>query len=90
MFQNETVGLQKLKSEIIKSKNSKDLKALNNLGEYPVKYFNMDVYRKIGIVRKLQGKYKLAVAVDKSLLKLVLKSPITKIADTCRSQHEIF
>lgn len=39
MFQNETLGLQKLKSEITKSNNSKDLKTLNDLGEYPVRYY---------------------------------------------------
>lgn len=81
IFENERVGLKILKNEIANSQNSRDLKAIKNLGEYPVKYFNMDVYRKMGIVRKLQGKYKLAVAIDKKLLRLVLKSPIITIKD---------
>lgn len=81
MFQNETIGLKILKREISKSNNLRDLKKLIDLGEYPVRNFNMDIYKKMGAIRKLQGKYKLALTVDKNLIKLVLKSPITKISD---------
>ena len=81
LMENEQVGFAKLKDAVAKSKNQKDLKKLEKIGEYPVNYFDMNVYRKMGMVRGLQAKYGLAVSFDKKMFKVISKSPIMGIRD---------
>lgn len=81
MLQNERVGLEKLKEAIEKAENKKDQKKLEKIGEYPPSHFDMKEYRKMGIVRNLQGKYDLAVSFDKDMIKKIMKSPIMGIKD---------
>ena len=81
LMENESVGFSKLKEAIEKSGNRNDQKKLSKIGEYPVPYFDMNVYRKMGMVRSLQGKYKLAASADWNMAKLILKSPIIGMKD---------
>ena len=81
LMENERVGYLKLKNAIEKSGNKKDQKRLLKIGEYPVDYFDMQVYKKMGMVRKLQGKYNLAMFFDKSMIKIFMKSPIIGMRD---------
>lgn len=81
LMENERVGYLKLKNAIEKSGNKKDQKRLLMIGEYPVDYFDMQVYKKMGMVRKLQGKYDLAMSVDKGMIKILMKSPIMGMRD---------
>lgn len=81
LMENERVGFLKLKEAIEQSGNKKDQKKLLKIGEYPVSYFDMNVYRKMGMVRSLQGKYKLAASVDWNTTKIIIKSPIIGIRD---------
>ena len=41
----------------------------------------MKYYRKMGQVRRLQGKYHLAVDMDKNMIKMFIHSPVMGIAD---------
>lgn len=81
IMENERTGYGILKDAIEKSDNRKDRKKLNRIGEYPVDYFDMDVYRKMGEVRKLQGKYHLAQDFGKEMISLWWKSPIMGMKD---------
>ena len=81
LMENERVGYLKLKNAIEKSGNKKDQKRLLMIGEYPVDYFDMQVYKKMGMVRKLQGKYNLAMSFDKSMIRIFMKSPIMGLRD---------
>ena len=80
-MENERVGFLKLKEAIENSGNKREQKKLSKIGEYPVNYFNMNVYRKTGMVRKLQEKYNLAMSFDKSMIKILIKSPIMGARD---------
>ena len=81
LMENESIGFSKLKEAIEKSGNKKDQKKLLKIGEYPVPYFDMNVYRKMGMVRNLQGKYNLAASVDWNMTKIILNSPIIGLRD---------
>lgn len=82
LMENERVGYNKLKEAIEQSGNKKDQKKLEKIGEYPVAdTFDLKTFRKMGKVRKLQGKYHLAADFDKNMIKLFLKSPIMSIID---------
>lgn len=82
LMENERVGYNKLKEAIEQSENKKDMIELEKIGEYPVAdTFDMNTYRKMGKVRKLQGKYHLAADLDKNMIKMFLKSPIMGIKD---------
>ena len=82
LIENERVGYTKLKEAIEQSGNQGDKKKLEKIGEYPVvDTFDMNVMRKMGKVRNLQGKYHLAATFDKSMIKMFMNSPIMGIAD---------
>lgn len=81
LMENERTGYAKLKEAIEKAGDRKDLRKLAQIGEYPVSDFDMAVCRKMGMVRKLQGKYKLAASFDKNMIKLIRQSPIMGIRD---------
>lgn len=81
IMENERVGFFKLKEAIENSGNKRDKRKLSKIGEYPVNNFSMNVYRKMGMVRNLQGKYNLAMSFDKSMIKMFIKSPIMGVRD---------
>lgn len=81
LMENEKTGFEKLKEAVMESGNKKDIKKLAKIGEYPVKYFDMNVSRKMGQVRDLQAKYNLAAAFDKKMIKIIKNSPVMGIKD---------
>lgn len=81
LFENETMGYRKLKEAIEEAGNAKDKKKLEKIGTYPSTRFDMDMFRKMGQVRKLQEKYHLAAGVDKNILRIFKDSPIMGIKD---------
>ena len=81
LFENETVGYRKLKDAIEDAGSEKDKKKLEKIGNYPLHQFDMESFRKMGQVRKLQEKYHLAAGVDKNMLRIIKNSPIMGIKD---------
>lgn len=81
IIENERTGYAILKSAVEKSGNRKDIRKLEKIGEYPPDYFDMNVYRKMGQVRSLQGKYGLAQGVGKTVIDLWRRSPVMGIKD---------
>lgn len=81
MLENERVGYEKVKELIIQANDKKSLKKLEAIGDYPGDKFDRNCLKKCMQVRKLQGKYNLAVKVDLSICKTAFKSPIFKLSD---------
>ncbi len=81
IMENERTGYAILKEAIEKGGNQKDKKKLNKIGEYPPAHFDLKVYRKMGQVRSLQGKYKLAQDFGKTVIDLWRRSPIMGLRD---------
>lgn len=81
MLENERVGYEKVKELILQAKDKKSLKKLEFLGDYPGDKFDSKSFKKCMQVRKLQGKYNLAVNMDLSICKIAFKSPIFKLSD---------
>lgn len=82
LMENERTGFEKLKAAIEASGNKSDQKRLMKIGEYPVAgVFDMRYFRKMGQVRKLQGKYHLAIDIDKDMIKMFMRCPVMGIAD---------
>ena len=82
LMENERIGYNKLKEAIKQSGNKSDMNKLEKIGEYPpIDTFDMRTLRKMGKVRKLQGKYHLAADLDKNMIKMFLHSPIMGIKD---------
>lgn len=81
MLENERVGYEKVKELILQAKDKKSLKKLEVLGDYPGDKFDSKSFKKCMQVRKLQGKYNLAVNMDLSICKTAFKSPIFKLSD---------
>ena len=80
-IENETVGYLKVKEAIEDAGSIKDKKKLEKIGNYPSHQFDMESFRKMGQVRKLQEKYHLAAGVDKNMLQIIKNSPIMGIKD---------
>ena len=82
LIENERVGYGKLKDAIERSGNKSDQKKLEKIGEYPqADTFDMNTLRKMGQIRKLQGKYHLAADFDMNMIKMFIHSPIMGIKD---------
>ena len=82
LIENERVGYSKLKDAIERSGNKSDQKKLEKIGEYPqADRFDMFTMRKVGQIRKLQGKYHLAADFDRNMIKMFQKSPIMGMKD---------
>lgn len=81
IMENERTGYAILKDAVEKSGNAKDIRKLEKIGEYPVDYFDMNVYRKMGQIRSLQGKYGLAQDFSKTVIKLWRESPVMGVKD---------
>lgn len=81
MLENERVGYGRLKELILQANDKKSLKKLEAIGEYPGDKFDNKCLQKCLKIRKLQGKYKLAVKMDLSICIAAFKSPIFKLTD---------
>ena len=81
IMENERTGYAILKDTIYKSGNKKDIRKLEKIGEYPTDYFDMKVYRKMGQIRSLQGKYGLAQDFSKTVIDLWRRSPVMGMKD---------
>lgn len=81
IMENERTGYAILKDVVEKSGNAKDIRRLQKIGEYPVDYFDMNVYRKMGQIRSLQGKYGLAQDFSKTVIDLWRRSPVMGMKD---------
>lgn len=79
MMENEKIGYKKLKMEIKKANNKKDMIKLQNIEPYPE--HSLDNINKIMKVKALQQKYKLASGKDLSTYRLLFKSPIFHLRD---------
>lgn len=83
MVENEQVGYDKVKEFIEQAGDKKSLKKLESIGEYPGSkiVFDKEFFRKCKVVRKLQGKYKLALEIGIDIWIAAFKSPIFKFSD---------
>jgi pimeloyl-ACP methyl ester carboxylesterase len=83
MLENERVGYNKVNEMIEQSGDKRSMKRLESIGEYPGHriVFNKAFLKKCEKVRKLQGKYKLAMKINLSIWVTVFKSPIFKFSD---------
>lgn len=83
MLENERVGYNKLKELIEQAGDKKSLYKLKAIGEYPGEKIAFDraFLKKCQRVRKLQGKYKLALKIDISIWMASFRSPIFKLSD---------
>ena len=64
MLENERVGYEKVKELILQANDKKSLKKLEVLGDYPGDKFDSKCLKKCMKIRKLQGKYNLAIKMD--------------------------
>ncbi|HBF38797.1 MAG TPA: alpha/beta hydrolase, partial [Firmicutes bacterium] len=81
MFENERVGYEKVKQEIVKADDKKSLKKLEAIGEYPGKHLDSEFMKKCAQIRKLQEKYDLAIKMGLSVFIAAFQSPIFKWSD---------
>lgn len=81
LMENERTGYAILKAAIEKGGNKKDRKKLEKIGEYPVQHFDWNVYRKMGQIRSLQGKYGLAQDFSRTVIDLWRRSPVMGVRD---------
>ncbi|MDS0526458.1 alpha/beta hydrolase [Clostridium sp. SHJSY1] len=81
MAENESIGYKKVKEAILNANDKNSLKKLNSIGIYPKETFDETFIKSCKKLRKLQGKYNLAVKIDLSIFTSAFKSPIFKSSD---------
>lgn len=81
MFENERIGYEKALECSRQAKNRKDISTLQALSPYPEHQFSDDLIKKLMKLRKLQGKYKLAMQPSPQLIMSVLSSPFYSLKD---------
>lgn len=81
IMENERTGYAILQEAIENGGNRKDRKKLEKIGEYPPAQFDWNAYRKMGQIRSLQGKYKLAQDFNRTVIDLWRRSPIMGVRD---------
>lgn len=83
MLENERVGYNKVKELIAQAGDTKSMRKLEFLGNYPGDriVFDKPFLKKVDVVRKLQGKYGIGIKLDLSTWITVFKSPIFKFSD---------
>lgn len=83
MLENERIGYNKVKELIEQAGDTKSLRKLEAIGEYPGEriVFKKDFLRKVEKVRKLQGKYNIGLKLDFSTWITVFRSPIFQFSD---------
>jgi pimeloyl-ACP methyl ester carboxylesterase len=80
-LENERVGYEKVKELIIEANDKKTLKKLEAIGAYPGDKYDSKFMGKCSKIRRIQGKYNLAVKIDFSIFITAFKSPIFKFSD---------
>lgn len=81
IVENERTGYAILKEAIGKGGNKRDQKKLEKIGVYPPPQFDLKAYRKMGQIRRLQGRYRLAQDFDRTFIDLWRRSPVTGVRD---------
>jgi len=81
MLENERVGYEKVRELILQANDTKSLRILDEVGEYPTKKFDAAFMKKCNKIRKLQAKYKLSIEIGFTIWKGILKSPVIKFSD---------
>ena len=81
IVENERTGYEILKEAIGKGGNKRDQKKLEKIGVYPPPQFDLKAYRKMGQIRRLQGRYRLAQDFDRTFIDLWRRSPVTGMRD---------
>ncbi len=81
IVENERTGYAILKEAIGKGGNKRDQKKLEKIGVYPPPQFDLKAYRKMGQIRRLQGRYRLAQDFDRTFIDLWRRSPVTGMRD---------
>jgi len=80
-LENERVGYEKVKKLIIEANDKKALKKLEAIGAYPGDKYDAKFIGKCNKIRRIQGKYNLAVKIDSSIFITAFRSPIFKFSD---------
>ena len=78
---SERLSYAKVKEVIVQANDSRDLKKLEALGDYPGAQFDTQWLKKSLQLRKLQGKYHLTRKSNVSPLKTLLTSPLFQFSD---------
>ncbi|MDD7794274.1 alpha/beta fold hydrolase [Clostridium sp. 'White wine YQ'] len=81
MRENERVGYDKVKELIISANDKKSLKKIEAIKNYPGDKYDSEFMKKCIKLRRLQGKYDLAVKIGLSMTLIAFKSPISKLSD---------
>lgn len=81
LFENERIGYEKALECSIQAGNQKDISALRSLSPYPEYQFNDAMNRKLMKLRKLQGKYSLAMRPSPELVMSIFCSPFYTFKD---------
>lgn len=81
MFENERIGYEKALECSRQVGNQKDISTLQALSPYPEHQFSDAMIKKLMKLRKLQGKYKLAMQPSLQLVTSVLCSPFYSFKD---------
>ena len=79
--ESERLSYTKVREVIIQANDTGSLKKLEALGEYPGEKLDQEWLKKSLQLRKLQGKYHLAVKANASPLKILITSPVFKLSD---------
>ncbi|MDI9412830.1 MAG: alpha/beta hydrolase [Bacillota bacterium] len=89
MRENEQVGYEKLRELAAKAQDKSTLKKLERIGQYPGEKLAMDpiFMKKCSKIRKLQGKYNLALKINLSFFIMILRSPIARFSDLKSYKH---
>lgn len=81
MFENESVGYEKVKELALRANDKKSLKKIESLGDYPGDYHGIAFKKKSEKLRAIQGKYNLAAKGNISEIIGLIKSPVFKLSD---------
>lgn len=81
MFENESVGYEKVKKLALLANDKKSLKKLEDLGDYPGDNHGITFKKKSEKLRTIQGKYNLAAKGNISEIIGLIRSPIFKLSD---------
>ena len=79
--ENERMGYEFLREAVRRHQDEKAAKALKRIGRYPAENCSFKALLDNSRVRALQGKFGLAMTMDKKALKILRDSPITGPAD---------
>lgn len=80
-LENERVSYKKVKELILQANDKNSLKELEAIGDYPGDKLDDKWLKKCIKLRKLQGKYNLAVKSNSPAFKIIFTSPVFKFSD---------